>query len=223
MFKSFVSRALRTLMVAAPAGLIATAAPAATLTLGAGGQLLGASGVVVGGVSYDVSFVDGTCAGLYGGCDATADFTFNTIAQAHAASTALVSQVYNAAAATDADPTLTRGCESSGYFYLGARFASCYALTPFGFTMGGQVATHVALNDIRDSFDLPGAPDTQFVIERLQSMAGTSGTGAVNTFAVWSRAGSGGPSPTPAPASALLAALGLLALRVTTAGSRPAR
>lgn len=223
MSQSLVSRALRALMVAVPAGLIATAAPAATLTLDAAGRLLGATGVMVSGSLYDVSFVDGSCAELYSGCDAPADFSFHTIAQARAASEALVNQVFNAATPTDLDPTLTRGCEASGYFYLGERLASCYALTPFGFAIGGDPTAHVALNDSRDFMDLPGSPDTQLVLGATMDSSGTSSFGRSNTYAVWSAAGTGVPSPAPAPASLLLAALGLLVLRVTTAGSRPAR
>ena len=38
----------------------ASSAGAATLNV-SGGQLLGASGVIVDGISYDVEFLDGTC------------------------------------------------------------------------------------------------------------------------------------------------------------------
>ena len=33
------------------------------------GQLMGVEDVIVEGISYDVQFVDGTCAGLIDGCD----------------------------------------------------------------------------------------------------------------------------------------------------------
>ena len=36
------------------------------------GQLMGAEEVIVEGISYDVQFVDGTCAGLIDGCNAWA-------------------------------------------------------------------------------------------------------------------------------------------------------
>ncbi len=219
---SVATRLLR--VAAATLALATTAAPAATLTLDAAGRLIGATGVSVGGIGYDVSFRDGSCAELFGGCDALSDFSFGTIAQARAASLALVEQVFNAATATDADPALTRGCEDAAVVVAGVRYASCWALTPFRFTTDGQVATHVALNDIRDFMDQAGAADSQFVVGRSQTMAGVVDAARYSTFAVWSPAGSGGgPSPASAPASLLLAGLGLLALRATTAGSRPAR
>ena len=214
---------LRAATLACALALAAAAAPAATLTLDAAGRLLGARGVDVAGTLYDVSFMDGSCAELYAGCDAPSDFSFGTIDQARAASLALVNQVFNAAAATDADPTLTRGCESAGGVHLGTPYATCWALTPFRFTVDGQVATHVAVNDIRDFMDQAGAADTQFVVGRTQSMAGIVDAARYSSFAVWSPAGSGGPSPASAPASLLLAGLGLALLRATTAGSRPAR
>ena len=40
------------------------------------GNLLGASGVDVNGVLYDVAFQDGICEQLYSGCDQNSDFPF---------------------------------------------------------------------------------------------------------------------------------------------------
>ncbi len=220
------TRGLRAACLAATLGLAAAAAPAATLTLDSAGRLLGATGVVVAGVAYDVSFVDSSCAALYGGCDAVADFSFRSNAEARAASLALLDQVFNAAAPTDLDPALTRGCEGSVYNVLGERHANCFAITPYGFAVNGDVATHVALNDHRDFMDQAGGADTALILGRSQTLEGNTTFSRGYTYAVWSLAGSGGPSPAPAPASALLAALGLLVLRattVTTAGSRPAR
>ncbi len=218
----FLPRMLRGTLIAASMGLAAATSGAAVLTLDGAGRLIGATGVSIAGVSYDVSFRDGTCAELFAGCDALSDFSFNTIAQARAASLALVDQVFNTSLATDADPTLTRGCEDAGYVYLGTRYAACWALTPFRFTTDGQVATHVALNDIRDFMDQAAAIDTQFVVGRSQTMAGIVDAARYSTFAVWSLAGSGSPSPASAPGSALLAGLALLLAGAGT-GRRRAR
>lgn len=49
-----------------------------------GGELQGATGVDVGGTLYTVEFLDGTCVSLYDNCDATTDFTFQTLADAQA-------------------------------------------------------------------------------------------------------------------------------------------
>jgi len=80
-----------------------------------GGQLLGASGVIVNGVSYDVQFLDGTCAALFSGCDADSDFDFPNQAVANAAAQALLDQVFLdvAAGMFDSDPSLTNGCTNT--------------------------------------------------------------------------------------------------------------
>lgn len=76
--------------------LIGARAEAATLNVDSG-QLLGATGVLVGGVSYNVSFQGGTCVDLFGGCDSVADFVFQSKDEAEAASVALSQQVFDAA------------------------------------------------------------------------------------------------------------------------------
>ena len=58
------------------------------------GQLTGATGVTVGAVTYNVSFVDGSCNSLFGGC-LNASFDFHTLADAGAASQALFTQIIN--------------------------------------------------------------------------------------------------------------------------------
>jgi len=70
-----------------------TGAVALTLDV-RGGQLYGALGVDVGGTLYDVEFVEGTCASLFGGCDDASDFAFNTQTDAELASWALLDQVF---------------------------------------------------------------------------------------------------------------------------------
>ena len=72
---------------------VAGAAQAATLNA-VGGQLMGASNVLVDGNLYDVQFLGGTCIALYNGCDAVSDFTFQTSAAAGLASQALLDQVF---------------------------------------------------------------------------------------------------------------------------------
>ena len=79
------------------------------LDIDANGELLGASGVDVEGVLYDVRFRDGTCIEIFDGCDAGEDFDFGDSASAGAAATALLEQVF--VGAFDDDPSLTFGCE----------------------------------------------------------------------------------------------------------------
>jgi hypothetical protein len=72
------------------------------------------------GTSYDVEFVDGSCAALFGGCDSFSDFDFN-FGNAGAPTQALLDQVF--VGGFDIDYTLTLGCESNS---LGA----CRVLIP---------------------------------------------------------------------------------------------
>ena len=72
---------------------VATQAAAVPVALINGlGQLTGATGVTVGAATYNVSFVDGSCISLFGGC-VNASFDFSTLADAIAASQALFTQV----------------------------------------------------------------------------------------------------------------------------------
>ena len=86
-------------------------AGAATLNV-VGGQLVGASGVSVGGALYDVEFVDGTCIDLFDGCDSPADSDFTTAGEITQALHALLSQVFIDGELGDFDssPQLTAGC-----------------------------------------------------------------------------------------------------------------
>lgn len=98
--------------VAATAGLLASAAPdarAATL-ITSGGELIGASGVIVGTGSYEVSFIDGSCASIFSGCDSAADFAFTTFETAGQAAQALLDQVF--IGVYDTEPERIAGCGS---------------------------------------------------------------------------------------------------------------
>jgi hypothetical protein len=99
-------------LTAAAATLLVTApAQAATQIVDGTGILTGATGVNVGGSLYDVTFVDGTCGALFSGCDANSDFTFHTIADAYAASQALLDQVLlDGSMYYDSNYYLTFGC-----------------------------------------------------------------------------------------------------------------
>jgi hypothetical protein len=67
--------------------LAASGTRAATLNV-IDGQLVGASNVDVGGILYDVEFLNGTCIALFDGCDSSADFTFTNSVDAIAAAQA---------------------------------------------------------------------------------------------------------------------------------------
>ena len=110
-------------LVATITGFLAfSAAPAAAavLLVDGNGQLTGATGVDVGGTLFDVTFVDGTCAALFDGCDEASDFAFNDQATATLAAQALFDQVF--IGNFDFTPNLTLGCGDA---------ESCRPLVPF--------------------------------------------------------------------------------------------
>ena len=105
------------------AGLMAgpTGAGAVELIVNQDGVLVGATGVVVAGATYNVEFVAGTCIELFSGCDEVGDFTFQDAASAEAAANALLSSVFTGI--YDTDPSRTFNCTANG----------CFVLTPFNF------------------------------------------------------------------------------------------
>lgn len=161
----------------------AVQAGAATQIIDGSGKLTGATGVTVGGATYNVDFVEGTCSGLFSGCSA---FTFQNATDAGTAAQALLDQVFTGA--FNSDYTKTYGCDTNSYsnaIITGA----CLALIPFSFT-DGQFQAAAALNsNTTDSSDsiVSGDPDffdttfnNAFVWARF-----TPTTGAVPEPATW--------------------------------------
>jgi hypothetical protein len=137
---------------------VAAASPAAGATLlVSGGQLTGATGVSVGGTAYDVSFADGSCSGLYGGCDSASDFTFTTVGDAQAAAQALLDQVLidGGAGQFDTAYDLTFGCAANSVL-------TCAVLIPYA-TGGGVASVAQALNTAgADSSNVTASPAIAF-------------------------------------------------------------
>ncbi len=174
---------------------MASGAQAVTLNV-VGGQLMGASDVLVNGSLYDVQFLDGTCIDLYNGCDDVSDFTFQTNADAALASQALLDQVFLdvAAGAFDSVPSLTAGCENP---------SECKVLTNDRGLLGG----HFDLDrDVSFLFNTePSTPDGIGLVSGLQIEAGFNSIYQSDfTFAVW--------STVPQPNTAVLLSLGLTGL-----------
>lgn len=116
------------LIFAAPA--VATVA----LQVNSSGVVTGATGVNVAGSLYDVNFVDGTCASVFGTCD-SAHFAFTTDTSAVNASQALLDQVFVGPFALF--PQLTSGCSS---------FQTCAVITPYSVPADYGAAGYVFLN-----------------------------------------------------------------------------
>lgn len=78
------------------------------LILDGNGKLAGAKNLLVEGNLFNVSFVDGTCASVFSGCDSPSDFQFQDSFHARIATQALFDQVLTGI--YDSDPTRTVGC-----------------------------------------------------------------------------------------------------------------
>lgn len=93
-------------------------------------QLTGATGVMVDGKPYTVSFVQGSCAEIFSNCGAAGPaFAFNTFEEANNAAQALINTVF-----VNFEPGLTsqiHGCKS----YTDFDGYECIALTPFAFEL----------------------------------------------------------------------------------------
>ncbi|HIF92476.1 MAG: hypothetical protein ABGX04_13415 [Myxococcales bacterium] len=164
--------------------LMASGTQAATLNVDGGtGQLLGASGVDVGGTLYNVEFLDGTCIDLYNG-----------FAAAGLASQALLDQVFSDSPSGnfDAVPGLTTGCDG---------LVECIALTPF--ERPSLVILDVLVSEMLNSVQETG--DFLLSLESWNVGQDTTFDESV-VFVVWS------PSPSPNPPPRLLLSLGLTGL-----------
>jgi hypothetical protein len=168
------------------------------LILDGNGKLAGAKNLLVEGNLFDVSFVDGTCASVFSGCDSPLDFQFQDSFYGRAATQALFDQVLTGI--YDSDPTRTAGCSFS---------LACVVTTPFDTSVNNDSLSWVlAMNgeDIRvaDAIEVSGNA-------RRSQLDFTNEIAYV--WAVWAPAGR---ATVPEPASLGLVLCGLAALGAYT-------
>jgi len=166
------------------------------------GILMGATGIDVNGVLYDVTFEDGICAELYDNCDENSDFPFANPLDSDdgtlglAANAALLDQVFidSSLGSFDSRPELTNGCAGTD---------GCQVNTPLFLSQGGAgLGILWIFNRAGSNVDIatgsgagPAAFDTRI------------GFPDISNYAVWSKA-----SVVPVPAAAWLFATALIGL-----------
>ncbi len=136
------------------------------------GELLGATGVNVGGIVYDVEIVEGTCVDLYDGCDDLSDFTFTALADAQLAGQAFFDQVLRDTGVGNFDtvPSLNVGC--SGAF--------CGTAFPYGLPDATHVSLVSAINFVLEASDVVGDGPGERTFD-----SGADTGHDLTTYAIW--------------------------------------
>lgn len=171
-------------------------AAAVTLETDANGQLVGVSGLQVDTELFDVVFVDDSCINAFGGCnDAISDFTFQTLDDATAASSALLDALANSIFLDQ--PINIFGCSA---------LEVCGITTPYSLSTT-QPRVNAATLDIRATFQngLDSTSFTSFLTAADLTDSPSSVYAAYTAVA---------PVPLPAAAWLFVSALGLLGFRV---------
>lgn len=160
----------------------------------------GATGVELNGMLFDVAFVDGSCAEVFGRCDDNSNFLFSSVEETHAASLALF-DLFNSPgneALTDS-PELINGCTST---------RSCSIHTGWGTTVFPTDGLLRVLGSYLTVYNETTFSGFDHVWDGNEIALGNSST---SVYAVWSVA-SVAAVPLPAGLVLLLTSLGGLAL-----------
>lgn len=163
------------------------------------GNLIGATGVVVGSESFNVEFLDGTCVELFTGCDDPTDMVFLSVAAAQKAALALLSTVL-------VDGPLGAFDSQSGLIFGCKRGPGCVILTPNNFGI-----TYIQTQNAWNAFEDSGGDGLDFTTDVLiEPLKDTTAEDFV-TWARWSR----GISPIPEPGTTYCLSIAGLILAVT--------
>lgn len=178
--------ATRLLAPSALLSLLACGPAQAATLITSGEEVTGVSGLLVNGQGYAVTFVDGTCAGLFAECNASSDFDFTSLVDAEAASTAL-----EAALAGFPDPDRIAGCDSA---------VECSIWTPYALGGAGSSSVFAALVLVFNDPLLGGAGTTLGggSTPVISNFGDTTSLGSSSVWAKWT------PTPIPLPATAWL-------------------
>ena len=169
------------------------------------GALMGATGVNVDGVLYDVQFIDGTCDALYSGCDSISDFPFSNHSNdgtlLRIAMTALFEQVLidSPLGNFDSSPALTNGCNVLGGCQINTPLFPSSS-TEFIASFGAVNTTALDQGQVQSLDHITAGSATYNSVHQFPEFD-------QNVFAVWNQS-----AVVPVPAAIWLFGSGLLGL-----------